>query len=352
MKKILISIIIICIGLPLIGQTFGNAIIFDGIDDYMMVPHHESLNPGDDSWTIALWIKAPDLTQRGPLLGKRLRVDGYNQYALGIGDTDPHYPSPGKRLYYNYIDSAGVSERSGHLQDEFVDGNWHHIAVVANKAADDVSIYIDGILKTFIMNYGFGTWPDVGRLDSVLVARNSSGSHHFEGIMDELSLWTKALTQQQINTIQSDTLGPAYYSSTDSGLVAYYRFNEWENLGIGGGTDDIRDFSVWQNHGGTDGLPGLGPSDIVGIAEEFKDIEFIIYPNPAMDKIEVKCKKVKGELYTIEIYDLNGKKLLEQGISKGTTTAEIDVKNLVNGIYFCKIKSSNSSSTKKLIIQK
>jgi len=90
------------------GQAAGNAIQFDGIDDYMLVPHHQSLNPGDGSWTISLWIKAPDIIQRGPLVGKRLRMEGYNQYTLGIGDTDPHFINPGKRIYTNYIDSAGV----------------------------------------------------------------------------------------------------------------------------------------------------------------------------------------------------------------------------------------------------
>jgi len=54
----------------------------------------------------------------------------------------------------------------------------------------------------------------------------------------------------------------------------------------------------------------------------------------------------------VRVYDLNGKKLIEQHIPKGTSTAEVNVYDLVNGIYFCKIIAGGISTTKKLIIQK
>ena len=54
----------------------------------------------------------------------------------------------------------------------------------------------------------------------------------------------------------------------------------------------------------------------------------------------------------IEIYDLNGRKLLEKQISAGTGEIEIDVSHLKSGVYFCKLITEKANATKKLMIQK
>jgi len=344
------------------GQAAGNAILMDGVDDYMLVPHHQSLNPGDGSWTVSLWIKVPDIIQRGPLVGKRLRMEGYNQYTLGIGDTDPHFINPGKRIYANYIDSAGVSERSGYIEDEFVDGNWHHIAFIADKLSDSAFVYIDGMKQNFIIQYNYGDWPDVGRLDSLLIARNSSGSHYFNGEMDELSIWNKALSPVQINTVMSDTLSPAYYASTDSNLVGYWRFDEFEDLGIGtAGADDIRDLSAWGNHGDAEGNPQLVPSGIlVGVENELTSNpdQFQLYqnfPNPFNPSTKIGYSIQKGGFVTVKVYDVLGNEvatIVSEEKPAGEYEVDFNGTRLTSGVYFYQLKAGSSIKTKKMILMK
>jgi hypothetical protein len=79
---------------------------------------------------------------------------------------------------------------------------------------------------------------------------------------------------------------------------------------------------------------------------------FMLFPNPAKNKFRVQSSAFKVEDATIELYDLTGKKLLEQQIPAGTVNAEIDVSHLKNGVYFCRLVSEKYSATKKLIIQK
>jgi hypothetical protein len=38
---------------------FGKALSFDGVDDYVERSYDPDFTPGNDSWTIALWVKAP-----------------------------------------------------------------------------------------------------------------------------------------------------------------------------------------------------------------------------------------------------------------------------------------------------
>ena len=84
----------------------------------------------------------------------------------------------------------------------------------------------------------------------------SSWAGYYKGLIDEVRFWSVARDSLQIRATMSDVLGPEYYSVPDSGLAAYYRFDELEDLGIDDdGADDVRDLSVNGNHGDTKGSP-------------------------------------------------------------------------------------------------
>lgn len=367
MKNLFLSIIVLCISGSAIGQSFGNAINLDGIDDYAIVPHHESLNPSDASWSVVFWINAANQDQVAPVVMKRLDGAPYTQYSYGFGEDDPHDPEPGKRIRVNHIEDAGVTERSGYITEEVIDGNWHHIGVVADMVQDGITVYVDGSSKEFIPLYYFGDWPDVTTTADLIIAAGSSGAK-VKGQMDELSIWNKALNPNQIEKCMNDTLSHQYYNTPDSGLVVYYRFEEWENLGInGGGDDDLRDFSIWQNHADAEGDPELIPSGIVlGQSDHFVSEFFMISPNPTRSKFQVSLGDPFGSCprfpqgmplaqvggATLELVDLGGRKLLEIQVPAGSQDFEVNVTSLDCGVYFCRLTSNDRSVSKKLIIQR
>jgi len=92
--------------------------------------------------------------------------------------------------------------------------------------------------------------------------------------------------------------------------------------------------------------------ELTGIGEETKALKFEIFPNPAKDKFNVQGLKFKVGYATFEIYDMNGRKLLEKHIQAGNETIEVAVSNLDSEIYFCKLITEKGNATKKLIIQK
>lgn len=85
---------------------------------------------------------------------------------------------------------------------------------------------------------------------------------------------------------------------------------------------------------------------------DFNKSDLVVYPNPASSVCNLQPAVFSLQSSIVQVYDLNGKKLLEQHFPKGTSTPEIDVSELKNGIYFCKISSGRYSTTQKLIIQK
>lgn len=352
MKKVLLTIIILTIIYSLNGQTFGNAIDLDGLDDYAVVQHHPSLNPMDGSWSVAFWLNATNKDQVAPVVMKRLAEPPYTQYSYAFGKDDPHDPEPGKKIRINHIEDAGVAERSGYSTDAYIDGYWHHYVIVADKQQDCIIVFVDGIQVDFFSMYYFGLWPDVATTTDLIIAMGSSGDK-LEGPLDELSIWNKALDFNQVQQMMYDTLSSGYYNTADSGLVAYYRFDAFEDLGAGNaGADDFRDFSFYGNHADSEGNPSLVPSGIfVGLEEKSLSNNIKLFPNPAKDMISLHFSDLDQQSAIVEIFNLNGRKLLEKQIMAGTETVEIDVSYLQSGVYFCTMITEQGSTTKKLIIQ-
>jgi hypothetical protein len=68
-----------------------------------------------------------------------------------------------------------------------------------------------------------------------------------------------------------------------------------------------------------------------------------IYPNPANDKLTVKCNNIKE----IRIYDIVGKEVGKYTINNNN--AEIQVSNLCPGVYFIAVKTETGTLTKRFV---
>ncbi len=81
--------------------------------------------------------------------------------------------------------------------------------------------------------------------------------------------------------------------------------------------------------------------------------DFLIYPNPTMEKFSIQCSEFCIGYCKIELYDLFGKQvaLLFEG-DLTTDQLEFNVDILQAGIYLLRIHSGNQIFTQKIIIQK
>ena len=89
-----------------------------------------------------------------------------------------------------------------------------------------------------------------------------------------------------------------------------------------------------------------------GVIETSLHGSYSIYPNPATDEFEVKSPEFEADGATIELYDLNGRKLLERQIPKGSREITVDVRSLQSGMYFCRVTIGDETAAKKLVIKK
>ncbi|MEZ5046877.1 MAG: T9SS type A sorting domain-containing protein [Chitinophagaceae bacterium] len=72
-----------------------------------------------------------------------------------------------------------------------------------------------------------------------------------------------------------------------------------------------------------------------------------IFPNPFTEKVNIVLNDSFESYWIIKLYDYSGKIILEKAISDNYN-AQIDTKNISDGIYFIEVSYSNDTGTKKL----
>ncbi len=165
----------------------SHSLDLDGLGDYVEIAHHASLNAADGS-TISLWVKprtTPGFVPAGndwsALLSKGLSWNNEN-YSVGFG------------AYY-YLFGRGVQTLVPALDDAVrTPGNWYHVAVVVEPAGQHAKIYINGVLDQRVIAVATGGTNN----DPVYIGQYSPGQTTIDGRIDDVRLYTRALSDAEI----------------------------------------------------------------------------------------------------------------------------------------------------------
>jgi hypothetical protein len=71
------------------------------------------------------------------------------------------------------------------------------------------------------------------------------------------------------------------------------------------------------------------------------------YPNPAANKIAITNPLKNGEKDVLEVFDINGKKVLQINISGGNPEINLDITDLTRGIYIYRINGNTNKFIKE-----
>jgi PKD repeat protein len=221
------------------GNGLGYALSFDGVDDYVEVADSDTLK-GMEQLTLEVWIKPESFPQYAGIIGK-WRWPTTMHYILG-------YFSGGMLWFFvgNDTSADSISVTQPPL------GAWTHIVAVFNGSVD-LRIYYNGTLKgckiTTISRIGTGSVPlYIGKY----------AIYQFNGTIDEVRIYSRALTEEEIMAHYNNGLGQ--YGRPEAGLVGLWHFDK-----------DVYDYSGYGNHGSIKGNPefvyGLVPFPDVSISD-------------------------------------------------------------------------------------
>jgi uncharacterized repeat protein (TIGR01451 family)/fimbrial isopeptide formation D2 family protein len=186
----------------LIGQAFS----FDGVDDYVSIDRSIQ-----NDFTIEFWLNSTQIFNNS----REQWYDGRGLVDAEVGGvTDDFGVSllAGKVLF-------GTGRPDVTIKSTFVaDGNWHHIAATRKQNTGDLKLYVDGLERAV----GVGGTQSLTAPNRILLGLLQTNINPFQGKLDEVALYTRALSPQEIQaiydagivgkcapgTIQSLTLNP------------------------------------------------------------------------------------------------------------------------------------------------
>jgi len=227
----------------------GQALNFDGVDDYIFVndPGDSSVLDFDTSSTITMsaWIRKSSLTSY-PLIVTKGRSNGsYTNYAIRSGDGT----GSERKFSFFYRNSANTA---WHVYDTvsnvFEVGNWYHVAVSYTfGTGSSIKMYINGVEMPGGWVAGTGNdAPLVGNFQ--LWIGDDNANSEFHGLIDEVRVYNRALTPAEIRQLYK--AGSSFHpnvtnkSTIRDGLVGHWTFD-----GADMGTTSARDASGNANTG-------------------------------------------------------------------------------------------------------
>lgn len=85
------------------------------------------------------------------------------------------------------------------------------------------------------------------------------------------------------------------------------------------------------------------------INSAFSDLNISLYPNPTIDKVNISFNSLNDLLYDFQIFDINGKLILEKRIKPDEKNCLIDLTALQSNVYIYKLKSGTTIKEGRII---
>ncbi|MGX9885030.1 exo-alpha-sialidase [Streptomyces sp. NPDC002276] len=184
----------------------GGALSFDGVDDAVRLPYSDRLPLGTKDFTASLWFRYTATTGDQPFL-----------WMGGVGTSQPQVWLRGEpagnhvRALITTRDGAtAVHTTSVVTVGAYNDGQWHH--AVVRRGGGQLTLSVDGttvstadVVGSVSRNSPFGVHLGQ-RVDSL---------QYFTGALDEVHVWDRLLTDDELAAQQPPTAGTVLWLPMD-----------------------------------------------------------------------------------------------------------------------------------------
>ena len=194
----------------------GFAMSFDGVNDYAVLGNvYEDL---ELPLTISAWVFL-DPGGLGTIFSSQDNSTIYNGFHFYIMQTAMviEYGDGSGPPGYNYCKRG----KAGPVHNIF--GRWVHVAAIVREASD-MDLFLNGVNigGTYIGNSQLPMNSSVPSDSAKIGFRSAAGFlYHFQGIMDELRIWNRSLSEEEIREQMCRKL-----TGREPGLIGYWDFND------------------------------------------------------------------------------------------------------------------------------
>jgi hypothetical protein len=221
----------------------GNALKLNLIDnnDYVSIPSTQQNNFSiNQDFTVEVWVKAPvnqaELTNVDNDIIEKWNQNGGGGYPFVIRMYNQTHSYNGRITGARFNGSSGIGVTS---TTRINDNRWHHVTMV--KQSNSLKLYIDGALEDSVFDNLTGNTTNPFNL---YIGGRNGWYNNYSGSVDELKIYNTALTSMQIKADMRDTS-----AILPANLMAYYNFDEGVNSSVNTHIKQIKDKSIYANHG-------------------------------------------------------------------------------------------------------
>jgi len=274
-----------------VAGKINNALNFDGVDDYVDIADNPSLKFGTGNFSVSAWFKTNTTVRRTIVNKFDYAGDGVIEQGFLV-DV----------LASGVVRFVIETNKSTVNNYRYIDGNtavnnnvWHHVVAVRD-GQNSIKLYIDGKEENGTLNSS-GTVTTIDTATSFQIAGESdrgSGqfpfSLDFNGLIDEVRLYNRALSVDEIKNLFEETrriyVNMPQNDKFTSGLVGMWSFNG-RDVDLNQTSAEIRDASPNAVHG--DLMTGDRFSFVPGIVGQALDFSAktntkVVFPDsPAHD---------------------------------------------------------------------
>ena len=274
--------------------TVGTALMFDGIDDYVSVPHQDVFNFGENAFSISFWIK-------------QTVQDKHMRYIIKGTHSDP---GSGKRyeVFHHQnnvvrfpIDDDNVKSVAEVPNTNFVTGKWVHVVAIRDIELDLIKIYSN----TELLSSSADNTGNISQEEDLLFGVSPDEVNtYYEGLMDEFKLYNYAISDSIIEALYTEGLtNIEYYSNRE--LPINLSLNNYPN--------------------------------------PFNPVTTVLYSIPVTGETALTIFNALGQ--EVEV-------IFRKKMNKGKYTINYDASHLSTGIYFFNLRTSDRTKSQKFVLVK
>jgi hypothetical protein len=324
MKKVVSFLFVILSFGSLSAQVIGQALLFDGVDDYVSLGNSIVFNV-DTAVTYEAWIR-PDSTS----------AFIFNKWVNFQEDKQMAY-SGDKVTFYMHNVFSGVSLVSSSSISKH---QYTHVA--ATYDGSTAILYINGVFDTS-KSVGFPVSNSGGVLYLAHNPDRFDNQSAFMGVIDEFRIWNTARTESEIQSTMNQSL-----TGNEPGLIGYWKFDEGQGTitadATSNGNNGTISGAVW--------IPGISSTENENdIPDSYSILQN--FPNPFNPATSIRYSVPELTKVSLRVYDVLGNEiatLVNEEKERGVYTVNFDASQLASGMYLYRLQAGSFVETKKMIL--
>jgi hypothetical protein len=295
-------------GATLTTDRFGNAgkaYDFDGIDDFIDL---QNLTSNQD-FSYSLWFNAAEIIDYLVPVNNHVGGKVISKFTNSVSSPNGWESelSPLTSLYSTGNAATGGSASTNPISIN----NWYNIICIYNSVASKILFYVNGVNSGEILNFQVNTNNAKIRLGA---RANSNPDFFFSGKLDDIGIWNRALSDQEISDLYNGNICYDYVTVTDTLVI-------------------------------NTGITGYNPITYLNTLK--------IWPNPTNDHITIDAGNLTTmNGYSIKIEDAQGQQVFQNAVTQQQFYIDITTWG-GNGLYFVRIidPQGNTVDIKKIVLQ-